>query len=522
MEHEGGPGLRTLVTPAEPSDLADALEPTQERPDRALAFFIWAFAGILTMLCAWTFATPIGAAPDEPAQTVQAAAVVRGEFDKPALPLKPGSWAGGAAFVRVPCWVDSPWLRNKYSRCVSVPHTTTGFAPTQFTNYPPLYYVVVGLPSLALAGTTAIYTMRLTGDVLNAALVALGLWLLLRFYPRRTPLAGALLALSPMVLFLMSVLNESGLEIAAGFATWCGALCVAVHPRVPRALAGWTAGCAVLLVLSRPTSPADLLVVVIVLSAFLGWREVRSRLNRSLHPLWIPVAVSVVVAAVFLAVDGLPTLQGAPPPHMASLVSNMATTVRLTGGYLEQSIGDFGWVDLPAPTWVMLVWATGVAALTILALALSAACRRALPTLALAVLAMTVALEAPKINTVGTYFQGRYILPLLVGFPLLACCFEWRGRRRLSQRTLVRATVLMGTVLLAGQIAAFGHALDVYGGGRLSPRFWVPPGGSVTVQVVFALGAVVTFAFVAVAASRPPTPVTSSVAPRRQQETEAG
>ena len=72
--------------------------------------------------------------------------------------------------------------------------------------------------------------MRLTSDLLNAGLVALGISLLIRYYPRRTPLVGVLLALSPMVLFLMAVVTSSGLEISAGFATWCGG---PVHRRTP-------------------------------------------------------------------------------------------------------------------------------------------------------------------------------------------------------------------------------------------------------------------------------------------------
>src|SRR6185437_11175547 len=129
---------------------------------------------------------------------------------------------------------------------------------------------------------------------------------------------------------------------------------------------------------------------------------------------------------------------------------------------------------------------------------LSESCRRALLVLAVAVLVMTLALEAPQINTVGPYFQGRYILPLLVGFPLIACCFEWRGQRFLSERTLARSALILGIVLFAGQISAFNHALDVYKVGHLLPASWSPPGGELPVQIVFAIGLIVTLSLVTV------------------------
>ena len=334
----------------------------------SFALFVWAFVGVGLMLGAWSLATPIGGAPDEGAQMTQAAAIVRGQFDVRVQRLdgSPVSW------VRVPCWVDNPWLHFQPPACTPG-HATTAFAPTEFSNYPPLYYVVVGVPSLLLSGNAAISAMRTAGDVLNAAIVALGIWLILRYYPRRAVLIGALIALSPMALFLMAVLNSSGLEIAAGFAAWCGMLCVVTHPEVPRRLrTAWTAVAVILLVLSRPTSPLDLLIIALVLAVYVGWRELREGLNPSLRTLWIPVALALAVSALFFVIDGPPHLIGVGPRHPAGLLSNIATTLRLTGGYVEQGIGNFGVLDIPAPTWVIAVWTTCLTALTA-----AAACSRA-------------------------------------------------------------------------------------------------------------------------------------------------
>ena len=225
--------------------------------------------------------------------------------------------------------------------------------PTQFSNSPPLYYVVTGIPSLFLSGASALYAMRLVSCLLNAGLVALGISLLIRYYPRRTPLVGVLIALSPMVLFLMAVVTSSGLEISSGFATWCGALCIVEHPQLPRALAIWTAVAAVVLVLSRPTSPLDAGIITVVVGPSHrlagaateaepeSGAAVGSRAGGLDRRRWVPRCRWSASAPGFA------------PRHPASLLSNMWTTLRLTGVRLRQCIGDFGWLDTPVPTWVV-------------------------------------------------------------------------------------------------------------------------------------------------------------------------
>ena len=483
---------------------------------RTAAVFIWAFLGVGTMICAWSFATPMGAAPDEPAHIAQAVAIVRGQFDGPTHHYS----IGQVGSVRVPgwaadegtCFVDADLLTFPVQTGIAAPCSDTlsdtprpTLVANQFTNSPPLYYVVTGIPSLFLSGASALYAMRLMNDLLNAGLVALGISLLIRYYPRRTPLVGVLVALSPMVLFLMAVVTSSGLEISSGFATWCGALCIVEHPQLPRALAIWTAVAAVVLVLNRPTSPLDAGIITVIAALLIGWKGLRRRLNPSLAPLWGPVLVAVIVAGGFLVVVGPPPLLGVPPRHPASLLSNMWTTLRLTGGRLLQCIGNFGWLDTPVPTWVVIVWTSCVAALTALALTLSAQCRRALPVLALLILAMPLALESPTINTFNIWWQGREWLPVAVGFPLVASTFQWRSRWHWHRRTVgpwvVPALALgVGLVLLAAQVASFTHALTRYEVGlglpAGSPTRWLPPGGHDPVVVAFVAGAVVTLALV--------------------------
>lgn len=485
---------------------------------KATVLFLWAFAGVGAMLVAWSFATPLAAAPDEPSHIVEAVAIVRGQFDEPEhlTPL------GLEATVRVPRWSDLAKAGMCYGNGLNgygfglgvcpgnLPKnsSTTVSANTQYSNAPPLYYAVVGIPSLFLSGTSGLYAMRVSGDLLNAALVALGIWLLLRYFPYRTPLIGMLIALSPMVLFFMSVVTSSGLEISSGFASWCGALCVVSHTNVPRALAIWTAVAASFLLLSRPTSPLDLVIIAVVMIFLVGWRSLRARLNRSLRPLWIPVVGVTAVAILMLLIDGVPHLQGIRPNHPMSLLDNMGTTLRLTGVRLLQCIGNFGWLNNPVPTWVVVVWLSTLAVLTAAALVLSAPCRRALPILAVLILAMPLGLESPQINIVGTYWQGRYWLPVVIGFPLIASTFEWpTWRLRTSKWTGSSFTLLLGIVLIAAQVASFYQALrknEVITFRGHDTTNWTPPGGNLAILLVFLLGAITTLTLAVVMFARQP------------------
>ena len=234
--------------------------PVISRPVRNLLLYVWAFLAIGTAIAAWSIATPLMAAPDEPSHTIDAAAVVRGMFDATEHPTSIGPLAN----VRVPEWVAS--TRGLPSCFSFKPTVSAGCSPkvsqgtamveadTQFSNYPPLYYLLVGIPSLVARGTNAVYAMRMLGTLINGALIALGLFLLVRYHPRRGPLVGVLVALSPMVFFVTSVLNSSGMEIASAFAAWCGGLCVIEYRRVPAGLAGWTSLAFVVLYLAADQS----------------------------------------------------------------------------------------------------------------------------------------------------------------------------------------------------------------------------------------------------------------------------
>ena len=467
--------------------------------DRPLLTFGWIFLAVGLCIGAWSLATPLGAAPDEPEHLVQAAAVVRGQFDGPQVPVHYGPLSlGKIGTVHVPAWVtditdptgislDSPICRTASSCQIGTPlglsSTRTITSATQFSNYPPLYYLIVGGPTLLATGTGALYGVRLLGVLLDSLLIALGLYLLVRYHGRPV-LIGALIALTPSVLFFGSVVNSSGTEIAAGFATWCAGLCIVAAEEVSRPLIVLTSSAFAVLILCRPTSWVTALVILLVLGVLGGWRRCRQLVGR-LRPLWTTLILALAVVGSFLLIVGTPTLLGIKEHPSLSLEGSVRLTLRLMGGQLRQTIGVFGWLDVLAPTWVIALWVVAIVALVVYALAVSQRARRALPLLALAVFAYPFLFETSQLNTVGPYWQGRYWLPLAVGLPLVAAAVL---------PPLKRSWVVGVGILLAGaQLGAFVSTLNVYEGHPVRPgssALWAPPGGVALTIALFTLGEV--------------------------------
>jgi Predicted membrane protein (DUF2142) len=467
--------------------------------DRPLVTFVWVFVAVGLCIGAWSLSTPLGAAPDEPEHLIQAAAVVRGQFDGPQVPVHYGPLLlGKIGTVRVPAWVtditdpqglslDSPICPTASSCHIGAPlglsSTRTITSATQFSNYPPLYYVLVGWPTLIATGTGALYGVRILVVLFDSLLIAVGLYLLVRYH-RRSVLIGALIALTPSVLFFGAVVNSSGMEIAAAFAAWCAGVCVVAAEKVSRLLVVLTSLAFVTLILSRPTSWANALAILVVLGILGGWKRCRELVS-TLRPLWTTLIVALVVAGGFLLVVGTPSLLGIAEHPALSPAGSFRLTLRLMGGQFHQTIGVFGWLDILAPTWVIALWVVALAALVAYALAISQRARRALPVLAVVIFLYPFLFETPQLNAVGPYWQGRYWLPLAVGLPLAAAAVLPALRRSWM--------LVLGACLAGAQLGAFVSTLDTYNGHPVRPgssALWAPPGGAALSIAVFVVGQV--------------------------------
>jgi hypothetical protein len=321
-------------------------------------------------------------------------------------------------------------------------------------------------------------------------------------------------ALSPTVFFMASVVNDSGFEIAAAFAAWCGGVALATHDRAPRALVYWTALALGLLLLARPLSLVNSAVLVVSLALLAGRHRLQALLGRSdVRHAMVALCIPLAIALAWLAVSGLPTLLGSPLKPQLTMVGSVEYSLRLVNQRLFQCIGDFGWLDTPSPLVTTVLWITAVGALTVAGLALSKACRRSLCFLIPAILAVNLVVEAPRLNALGPFWQGRYWLPIVMGVPLVAASLGHSRAHGRVRRPVVGAiaTLAAGSVLAVGQIAAFLTALHRYetglGARPGTPLRWVPPGGTVLVVTLMVTGTALLVAFAtryALATGSPP------------------
>ena len=221
----------TDTTPSTGSLSTSQEQSTGERPRIWRAFLVvWL---LLSALCAgWAVATPIGASPDEPAHIVKAASVARGQFI--------GTPSADGHRVTVPAYVARTqddtcfaFHQERAAACGLAPLTDPGALTTSYTTaglYNPVYYLLVGWPTLLLHDTSGIYAMRIVSGIVTALFAALAFALLWGLRRRAIPVLGFAVAVTPMLLFLGGSVNPNGVEATATLAVFVGILAAVLDP----------------------------------------------------------------------------------------------------------------------------------------------------------------------------------------------------------------------------------------------------------------------------------------------------
>jgi hypothetical protein len=463
------------VTRAVPGPLGSiaAMSDPGARPDRRGAVVVGLLVAV-TVGC-WILLIPPSGGPDEPSHLVRAAALVRG------VPTEEVPGSSALVTVEVPAWTGFPdpgcWA---FQPTVPVACATSlplpgGDAPllTKASDYPLWGHLAAGVASLVEWPAGAAYLAR----VLHAAAPVLLLTGAVVAATRSSRLRGAavLLAATPMVWFTLAIVNPSSLAVAGAIALWVALLDdrpgAAVTGSATRAAGwllalGWAATvlprrdglvwgsvvvALVVLVADRPvigwwrglTWPPRVVVVAATLVAVAFGVASGSRVNRLVVLAPLAVIAAEVLRRVIRRIAERTPPPARPTARIAALLAALAAlaTVGLTGiaatrpggfdldlfrkivgqtgVHLREAIGVLGWLDTFPPAWVIVLWLVAFGVLVGAALA-TAAARGAL--LAAAVLAVGAVLpwflELVQGNDTGTYWQGRYTLPLLVGAPL--------------------------------------------------------------------------------------------------------
>lgn len=434
-----------------------------------------AAALLLAMIAAWSLGMPLMSSPDEPSHVVKAAAVVRGQLggELGAAPVD-GTEPGAPTYVDVPSDITDSEDLACYRFTDEVPADCQpdlearqpGLVPakTYAGQYPPLYYVLVGWPSLILQGEPAVYAMRLVSGLLCGAMVLWGVRTLARGTGRGDAIWASAVALTPMCLFIFGSVNPNGLEIAAGFAFWAACLELGRRATVRTSVVVQAAVAGSVLVLVRTSGPVWALLIAAV--CLLAARpEALRALGRARSVWWAgaaAVAASAAAVAWIVTHQDIVTTTGLYPQFSAPRLV-VAVMLLATPSFLEQMIGDYGWLDTPSPFPTTQAWSAVTATVVLIALAMPGFRRRraALVALLALVVAVPIALSIPTAEAAGIIWQGRYVLPLAVGVPLLAVPLLATASRP-TALLWRRMAVFMIALLAIGHVFAFYWAARRY------------------------------------------------------------
>jgi len=439
-----------------------------------------AFALLVVLGGVWAVATPLYGGPDEPAHTIKAAAVVRGQLigdehpsetdDRPLYVTVPGVYFSD----RTGCFAFHPEIPASCQQFVD--DAPSGEMLTSAGRYPPLYYLYVGAGSLLFPTSSGMYVMRLMGVVLAAALIASALLSLRQLRDPQMAGLGLAVAVTPMVLFVMGIINPSTPEVAGAIGAWASGfvLVTQASARVdPRVLLRFGLA-AITLAFGRSLGPMWLFFMVVALLAVATKADVAA-LVRSRATWACAAVVSACSIAQVLWVKVVNPLGGDDP--IRGVDEPFTTLVRhgigASYGNELQMVANFGWLDTVAPQITYVFWVAVLAAVVLL----GAAHARRLPALAIGgVIALVVAvptlLDAMQAPKLGFIWQGRYTLPLGVGIPLLAASLAATERTRRLLRGS-RFYLLSATLLLVAHNAAFYQALRRNAVGEKGAlRFW--------------------------------------------------
>ncbi|HYI32418.1 MAG TPA: DUF2142 domain-containing protein [Glaciibacter sp.] len=470
---------------------------------RPIVVYLSSFAILLGLSLCWVVASPLSSVPDEPSHAIKAAAVVRGQLSGEATRA-----AGQTLEVRVPQWVA---VGHELTCYAFRPEITPNCATIDFTggsrtvetltsagNYNPVYYAIVGLPSLVTEGKFGLYAMRLTSAMLSCLFLAAMFAAAIQLRRSRWLVLAASVSITPMVLYLNGGINPNSLEFATVGAIFTNLALLLERSgdrRIYPQTVVWIALGAALLANTKALSLLWLLIVVVVTF----WQSGFSPLARVVKNAWFWGGAALIGLASAFAlwwVVSANSLESQPFAGAGStFFQGLQTMFDRTFEYTNGLVGYFGWLDTPAPAGVLALWGLLVGTLLISALAFGSG--RMLHALVFAIasyILLPPLLQAAVVTEQGFIWQGRYVLALFI-IVLLAAGRTLDARFGQARGPALDRIVLWAVVLMAlAHTYAFVWALRRYVSGlgtglnwtdMIRNPAWQPPLGWFTWSVIY-------------------------------------
>lgn len=466
--------------------------------------WILTFLGFFLVIGAWAVAMPYDGSPDEKEHVLRAVGVAQGEvIAKPAKDAAPG----GGAFQTVP---KSLLRDNCFRHHPDIPAScgvdpggdeTLVRAGTAAGRYHPGYYAIVGWPLALAPNWTGLLLARLLSAALCAALLANALTDALRWSRFGLLAAGVLVVATPMAAQIGGAVNPNGVEISAGIAFFAAAIPLLYAPGGVRSRTLlWHAGIAALALASlRTAGPLWLGVSVVALVVPLEWRRLRQLWQRHATRWWVTGVGLAAIACVCWTIALKTNFAGGITVPQNSLGRSIRLVIERWDNYTSEMIIVGGWLDTFMPPPVYLIWEFAAGALIIWGFLLAdRGARWRMTAIGVGGVLLPSLIQIQGMNTYGMIMQGRYLLPLLAGLPLLAAFTIQRyGLAEDKSRSLIRmfAVLLLPLHLICLDFTLGRWQQGVHPGRGLGifnpwPGTWHPPLGPIVPLVASLLGLV--------------------------------
>ncbi len=406
---------------------------------------------------------------------------------------------------------------------------------TYVGRYPPLYYLLVSWPARYFHSPFGFYLIRIMSDLVSSIVLGVALALALELDTLDKPPSksylyfGGLLAMTPALEYSSSVINPNGLEAAAGLGLWIcliGMKRCHEHKATPNVLVRqfifFATICACVETLMRGLSPLWVFITCAIGCLYYGWSLIcklaRIRYVRicSAFVFFANILSSIyIVWAKTLHIAGAKCIHNCP-----TFIENAHKSFGKTWLDIHQLIGTVGWIDLinnklasdtSIPDICFWLLFGSIAILGLLFLwnrkpnrpaLLSPAHNTLIPPnktasslnekfafllLIASVIFLPVVLEASQANNYGFIWQGRYVLPIALGIPIIALSYLDDNPRLRTFIQFIASTDLIVIVI------SYYAIIRRYSVGIHGPIWffrssgWSPPVSSVTLILVFTI-----------------------------------
>ncbi|MFJ9840610.1 DUF2142 domain-containing protein [Kitasatospora sp. NPDC101155] len=479
------------------------------RSSRPLFRRTWwtAFIGFFLLCAGWALAAPYDASPDEAQHIIRAAGVARGEF----APKPEAAGGGTGAYQHIPvslvrdnCWAFHP---DKSAACAKAPggdeHVEK--VATRAGRYNPVFYAVVGWPLALWPNWLGVTLARLISAGLVSALLACAAHSMVAWTRHRIAAAGVLAAVTPITAHLAGSVNPNGVEIAAGLALIAALIPTMLEPEQPLRRAAMVqigiAGSVLMTVRALgPLWCAAIIGIMLVPAT----RERLRALLRFRPTWWAAAALFVTGAAGALWTVVMKASELAPvgaPPELTLAQGLRHEVIVRWPNYFTELIGVPSWLDTYLPNTAYDAWYLALGSLILPAFAFGRWSDRwrlfLFFIVPFGVISLSDAIGAHKY---GFGAQGRYLLPVAIGVPVLAAYLL--GRRDVLDRARsARLVRTIAVVVLPLQLAFLAYTMIRWQAGvgtsltytPLNPLAgtWHPPAGSATALLTAVAGCVV-------------------------------